>query len=686
VRIAIGMTTLAVIQARMGSSRLPGKVMEQLGSVPVLERVVRIARSILGVDETIVATSIAEGDKVISDWCGENGVKCFRGSEKDVLSRFAGAAKSESADTVMRLTADCPLLDPQVCGSVLALFKATKADFASNCSPANWPDGLDCEVFSAKALYQADEEATRLIEREHVTPFIHYNRERYAVRSIPCPIPGLHEDRWTLDDPEDLAFLREIVAHLPDDRPPSYLEVLDVLDRMPALRKLNAATGRNEGLRRTLYEEPDGPDRRYDKSRKLLGRARRSIPLGTQTFSKSYAQYPEKAPLFLTHGDGGRVWDVDANRYVDFVMGLLPVVLGYRDPDVDRAISDQLANGISFSLATELEIILAEKLIGIIPSAEMVRFGKNGTDATSAAVRLARAFTGRERIMASGYHGWQDWYIGATTRDKGVPEAVRALTHMVPYNDIQAIHELLQKHPSEFAALIMEPTNVVEPQPGYFDEIRELLSDNGVLLIFDEIITGFRFSLGGAQELYGVTPDLSCFGKSMGNGMPISAVMGRSDIMREMEEVFISGTFGGETLSIAAAIAVIEKMQHQPVIETLWETGERLAAGVNEKIAGQELGHVLSLKGAAPWKLLDFQDHPAADKETIRSVFIQEMLRHGVLLTSSHNVCYAHDDEDIASTLDAYDAALSVIQGGLSKGSLEKQLSGPVIEPIFKVH
>lgn len=679
------MNTVAIIQARMGSSRLPGKVMEELGSVPVLERVVRVARSTPGVDETIVATSGAEGDDVVSNWCKKNAVKCYRGSETDVLSRFAETAKAEAADIIMRLTADCPLLDPQVCGSVLALFKATKADFASNVSPATWPDGLDCEVFSAKALFEADAEATRLIEREHVTPFIHYNRDRYTVRSVPCPIPGLQDDRWTLDGPDDLTFLREVVSHLPDDRPPSYLEVLDVLDRMPALRKINAATGRNEGLSRTLNEEPDKPERAYGKSRELLDRARKSIPLGTQTFSKSYGQYPEKAPLFLTYGDGGCVWDVDANRYVDFVMGLLPVVLGYRDPDVDRAIADQLSNGISFSLATELEITLAEKLIEIVPSAEMVRFGKNGTDATSAAVRLARAFTGRDCIMASGYHGWQDWYIGATTRDKGVPAAVRALTHMVPYNDIEAIAGLLKEYPGEFAALIMEPTNITEPRPGYFDELKKLLGDNGVLLVFDEIITGFRFSLGGAQELFNVKPDLSCFGKSMGNGMPISAVMGRADIMHEMEEIFFSGTFGGETLSLAASIAVIEKMQGQPVIKTLWQTGHRLATGVKERIAGHGLDSVLSLKGMAPWKLLDFQDHPGASKEIIRTVFIQEMLRHGVLLTSSHNVCYAHNDEDIAATLDAYDATLALIQDGLSKGSLESKLSGPVIKPIFKV-
>ena len=679
------MTTLAIIQARMGSTRFPGKVMEDLGGRPVLQWIVRAARAIPGIDETIVATSTAKEDGEISDWCRRNDIKCFRGSELDVLSRFAGAAKTESADTIMRLTADCPLLDPQVCGTVLALFKECKANYASNCSPANWPDGLDCEVFSAKALFEAYKEAVLPIEREHVTPFIHANRKRYAIRSVPCPIPGRQDDRWTLDYPEDLEFLRQVVRHLAGDRPPSYLEVLRVLERMPSLREINSSVGRNAGFLRSIAEQPAEPERCYRQSRKLLDRALKSIPLGTQTFSKSHIQYPEKAPLFLTYGDGGCVWDVDANRYVDLVMGLLPVVLGYRDPDVDRAIANQLANGISFSLATELEVVLAEKLIEVIPSAEAVRFGKNGTDATSAAVRLARAFTGRDRIMASGYHGWQDWYIGATTRNKGVPKAVSDLTHMVPYNDIRAVRDLLRKHPGEFAALIMEPVNATEPGPGYFDELHEMLLANGVLLIFDEIITGFRYALGGAQELYGVKPDLSCFGKALGNGMPISAVTGRADVMREMEDIFFSGTFGGETLSIAAAIAVIEKMQREPVIETLWETGKRLSGPVAGKIADKGLGDVLSLRGAAPWTLLDFKGHPKARKEIIRSVFVQEMLRHGVLISGSHNVCYAHGAQDVAVVLRAYDAALDVIAGGLSAGSLEKSLSGPPIEPIFKV-
>jgi len=679
------MKTAAIIQARMGSSRLPGKVLENLGSMPVLEWVVRAARHIPGIEDVIVATSIAKDDDIIEAWCRDNTINDYRGSETDVLSRYADASTSCSADVIMRLTADCPFLDPQVCATVLALFTSTGVDYASNCSPANWPDGLDCEIFSTSVLAEANSEARLSVEREHVTPFINNNRHRYSIHSLSCPLPNLQRERWTIDRQEDLNFLRKVVSHLPNDRPPSYLEIIEVLVRHPGFRNINSGIERNEGYLKQLVENRPCPTKGYKNSKKLLMRAQKAIPTGSQTFSKSYLQYPKNSPLFLTYGDGGQVWDVDGNSYVDFVMGLLPNVLGYRDPDVDRAISRQLGNGITFSLATELEITLAEKLIQIIPSAEMVRFGKNGTDATSAAIRLARAFTSRERILACGYHGWQDWYIGATTRDKGVPKAVKELTHMVPYNDLGAISQLFSQYPNDFAALIMEPINTTEPQPGYFDELKELLHDNGCLLIFDEIITGFRFALGGAQELYGVKPDLSCFGKAMGNGMPISAVVGRADIMSEMGEIFFSGTFGGETLSLAAAIAVINKMQREPVIETLWDRGRSLAKRLEDLIKKHQMETVLSLEGSAVWKLLSFQDQGITRKELIRSVFIQEMLRQGILVTASHNISYAHSEENLAAALDAYNTVLPLVHQGLVDGTLERQMEGPIIEPVFAV-
>mgnify|MGYP006091269205 CR=1 FL=1 len=424
----------------------------------------------------------------------------------------------------------------------------------------------------------------------------------------------------------------------------------------------------------------------YKKSIELLKRSEKVIPLGSQTFSKSRLQYPlGHSPLFIDHGMGGRVWDVDGNEYIDLICGLLPVVLGYLDSDVDKAISKQLKSGITFSLSSELETQLAEKLVELIPCAEMVRFGKNGTDATSAAIRLARAFTGRDHIIALGYHGWQDWYIGSTTRNKGVPESVQNLTHKLPFNSIESVEEILAKYKNKVAAIILEPMSFDEPVPGYLEKLRNISYETGTILIFDEVITGFRFSIGGAQEYFGVTPDLATFGKAMGNGMPISAVVGRKDIMLEMEEVFYSGTFGGETLSIAAAIAVINKMISEPVIETLWKTGKYIALGVQKLILKHGLSDILSLSGKPPLTIIKFNNHIKADSDAIKTLYMIEMLDQGILTLGTHNICYAHSNEDILKIINAYDIVLNKISIELKTGKLEDRLPVPVIRPIFKV-
>ena len=425
---------------------------------------------------------------------------------------------------------------------------------------------------------------------------------------------------------------------------------------------------------------------RYQKSQELLVRALKVIPLGSQTFSKSHLQYPRnEAPLFLTHGKGGRVWDVDGNEYVDMVSGLLPVILGYQDSDVNAAIQAQLQKGISFSLGTELEVQLAERLIEIIPCAEMVRFGKNGSDATTAAVRLARAFTKRDRVAVCGYHGWHDWYVGATVRDYGVPKCVGELTHRFEYNNIDSLREILKSHPNEFATVIMEPMNVAEPQPGFLNAVKALAHQHGALFILDEIITGFRFSLGGAQSLFDVMPDLATFGKAMANGMPISAVVGRADVMSLLEDVFVSGTFGGEALSMAAALAVINKMQQTPVIEQLWEMGASLADAVRHEISTAKLDGVFSLSGMAPWMILTIHDAGDQSRELIKTVFMREMLRQGVLMQSSHNICYAHTVEDVDCVVNAYKNSFGLIANLLREDALEESLDGPVLKPVFSV-
>ncbi len=673
---------VAIIQARMGSSRLPGKVLVPLAGRHALARVCAAAAATPGIDAVIVATSDQTRDQAIADWCADNAVACHRGPAEDVLGRFLGAIEATGGDIVMRLTADCPLLDPEVCGQVLALLRLSGCDIASNASPPSWPDGLDCEVFTTAAILEAAREATLPAQREHVTPFLMANRERYEVRSLTCPLPGLAAYRWTLDTADDLAYLSRLCEALPGDGPPTLATILDTLRRHPALAAEGPGSQRNATYAGTAAAGEQG----FEASHALHKRAHAAIPLAAQTFSKAAEQYPQgRAPLFLSHGQGGRVWDVDGNEYVDLVCGLLAVGLGYCDADVDAAIRAQMSRGISFSLPTRLEAELAERLIDLVPCAEAARFGKNGTDATSAAVRVARSYTARDRVVVCGYHGWQDWYIGATSRHFGVPEGTRSLTLSIPFDDLAAMIATFAEHGSDIAAVILEPMTFSEPSAGYLEGVQALCRQHGTVLVFDEMVTGFRFAAGGAQTLLGVTPDLACFGKAMGNGMPISALVGKTELMAELERVFYSGTFGGEALSLAAAIAVIDKMAREPVLETIHAQGQKLAAAAAEAVERHGLGDVITIKGGPAWTQCAIADHASARKEAIRTLYMREMIAAGVLTQGTHNICYAHSDNDIALAARAYDRAMATIAEALAAGDLEARLGNAVIEPVFRV-
>jgi glutamate-1-semialdehyde aminotransferase/RimJ/RimL family protein N-acetyltransferase len=419
----------------------------------------------------------------------------------------------------------------------------------------------------------------------------------------------------------------------------------------------------------------------------MYRRAEATNPLASQTFSKSAMQFVKgAAPLFLDHGKGCRVWDIDGNEYLDYMMGLLPVVLGYCDPHVDQAIQLQLGKGITFSLATTLEAELAEVLVDLIPCAEMVRFGKNGSDATTAAVRLARAHAGRDRIACCGYHGWHDWYIGTTSRDIGVPSGIRGLTHQFPYNDADALKKLLGDRPDEFAAVIMEPMQFEEPSPGYLETVRELTDKHGVVLIFDEIVTGFRIDIGGAQAHFGVTPDLACFGKSMGNGMPISAVVGQANIMRGMEDIFFSGTFGGETLSLAATLATIDKLQRENAVFQMKQYGAKWTDGMANLLTRHGLDGDFAVNGAPWWPRLQVIGGGELPANLITSLLRQEAIANGILQLSSCNLSYAHVSEDVLEeTLARWDRTFAMTADHLRSNDAPARLRGQPVRPVFQV-
>jgi glutamate-1-semialdehyde 2,1-aminomutase len=418
----------------------------------------------------------------------------------------------------------------------------------------------------------------------------------------------------------------------------------------------------------------------------MLERALKVIPLGTQTFSKSHTQYPHgAAPFFIARAHGSQAWDVDGNQYTDFVNALASVTLGHCDPDVTAAVQAQLKEGTIFTLAHPLEIEVAELIVDMVPCAEMVRFGKNGSDATSGAIRAARAFTGRERVAVCGYHGWQDWYIGSTTRNKGVPEAVRALTGTFAYNDLNSLQALLEKHPAEFAAVILEPMNVEEPASGFLRGVKNLAHEHGALLVFDETITGFRYSPGGAQELFGVTPDLATFGKGLANGYPLAAVAGRADVMKEFEEVFYSFTMGGEALSLAAAKATLLKLRREKIIESVAAKGVRLRDQLKAAIARHGAEKYFTVKGHPSWSFFVVGGLPAEQFWQVKTYWMQEMLARGILSVGTHNLTYAHSDADIDHLLEAYDEVIPLLKQAIESNDVLSQLHCKPLQPLFRL-
>jgi glutamate-1-semialdehyde aminotransferase len=420
------------------------------------------------------------------------------------------------------------------------------------------------------------------------------------------------------------------------------------------------------------------------RSEELLERAARVIPGSTQTLSKGPSQWVQGiAPGYIERGEGAYLYDVDGNRYLDFPMALGPVILGYGHPAVTEAIERQLRDGIVFTLPHPLEVELAERVLGLLPGAERIRFAKSGSDVNSAAVRVARAFTGRDRVLCCGYHGWHDWYIGSTSRSLGIPSAVRELVGGFAFNDLDSLDAALAAHPEEIAAVILEPAGASEPEPGFLEGVIERAHEAGALVIFDEIITGFRLAPGGAQERYGVRADLATYGKALGNGMPISALAGRAEVMGVLDEVFFSGTHGGETLSMAAAVAVLDTLDDGAYVQ-LHRGGERLRAGIEQAIADAGLEDQVRIGGAAPRTVVDVRE-PEGEAPGLlaKSVVQQELMRRGVLFNGSNFISLAHTEEDLDLAIEAYGAALGRLAEGLPDG-LEAMLEGSPVQPAFR--
>lgn len=417
------------------------------------------------------------------------------------------------------------------------------------------------------------------------------------------------------------------------------------------------------------------------ESQKLLERARGLIPAFTQTLGKGPTQHVQGVcPVYLKRGKGSHVWDVDGNEYLDYTMAYGPLSLGYAYPKVDEAIRRQLEDGITFTLMHPLEVEAAELLREVLPNAESVRFSKTGADATTAAVRVSRAFTGREKVLCCGYHGWHDWYVGVTDRNQGVQKSVQDSTFTFNYNDLEGFAQSID---SDTACVIMEPFVFEEPKPGFLEEVQKICKKNGTLLIFDEMWTGFRMAVGGAQEYYGIKPDLATYSKAMANGMPISAIVGRQDVMSLFnEKIWFFTTFGGEALSLAATIATITELKEKNVPAYLRQLGDRLKKGYSE-IAERNKMTFTKCVGQGYRSLVTF-DASAGNPLELKSLMQQELIKRGILWTGFHTMSFSHTEQEVDYTLSVYEEVMPLIKQAVENRNVRALLRGEPVSPVFR--
>lgn len=430
----------------------------------------------------------------------------------------------------------------------------------------------------------------------------------------------------------------------------------------------------------------------FDKSKKLRDKAHRLIPGGAHTYSKGDDQFPEEAPSFIEKGEGCHVWDIDNNEFIDYGMGLRSVTLGYNYKSVIDSAYAQMLKGNNFTRPSTIEMECAERMISLVKGMDMCKFSKNGSTATTAAVKLARGYTGRNyiaRCAEQPFFSYDDWFIGSTSMNAGIPEQTRNLTLQFSFNNIDSLKKLFVEYPNDIACVILEPSTHIEPVQGFLQDVKEVCKKNGAVFILDEMITGFRWHLNGAQAYYNVEPDLCTFGKGMANGFSVSALLGKKEIMDigsiygEHERLFlISTTHGAENLSLSACLKTIEEYEKNNVVKYMWKQGRKLISGITKAIDNNNLSDYIETKGVPCCPVIMFKDENKNISMDYRTLFLQETIKRGVLMPYIA-VSYSHTDKDIDKTIQVVNDSLGVYKKALETG-IEKYLIGKSVKPVFR--
>jgi glutamate-1-semialdehyde 2,1-aminomutase len=441
---------------------------------------------------------------------------------------------------------------------------------------------------------------------------------------------------------------------------------------------------------------PSAAERRFERSQAAQARLHEVVPGGAHTYARGEDQYPEGMAPVIARGEGARVWDVDGNTFVEYGMGLRSVTLGHAYAPVTAAVSETISRGVSFSRPSALELEAAETFLRQVPGADMVKFAKNGSDVTNAAVKLARAATGRKRVAicrTQPFFSTEDWFIGTTPMAAGVLDEEAGLTLGFDYNDLDSVRALVREHPDDIACFVLEPaTSQAEPEPGFLPGLRRLADEHGIVLIFDEMVTGMRWSLHGAQHVYGVRPDLSTWGKALGNGFPVAALAGRRELMElgglrtDQPRVFLlSTTHGAESAGLAAYLAVNKAYRDRDVVAEMDHAGALLAASVTEQVVRAGLQDHIEVLGRPSCLVFATRDAHRQPSQAYRALFMQELIRHGVL-GQSFVISAAHTAEDIDCTVAAVGEALGVYACALESGTTDGWLAGRPVAPALRKH
>ena len=638
-----------IIQARLESKRLPKKVLKIINKKTILKTLFDRLKCSKLVDKIILAIPKNSNNHELKKYILKNKFKnLYEGSPNDVLSRYYGAAKKFSSDIIIRITADCPLIDSKLLDQMILKFIESNVNYLSNTLIPTYPDGYDVEIFDFETLKKTFKDAKQESEREHVTLYIKKNKDKFKIKNF-SHSSNLSNLRLTLDEEDDFKLISNVTNLMKDKYFFDLKDVEKLYKKKPELFKLNSQITRDEGMI-------------LSKGQKLWKRAQTIIPNGNMLLSKNPSRFfnLKNWPVYFKKTKGCEVWDLDNKKFYDFsFMGIGTNILGYSNSIVDNAVRKTISNGNLSTLNCPEEVELAEKLIEMHPWAHMVHFARSGGEANAIAIRIARAATNKDKVVVCGYHGWHDWYLSANLSNKnnldthlssdlntkGVPKNLKNSIYTFDYNDFEKLSKIIAND-KQIGIIKMEVQRDKKPKNNFLKKVRELANKNGIILIFDECTSGFRETYGGLHLKHNVIPDIAMFGKALGNGYAITAVVGKREYMRSTKDTFISSTFWTERVGPTAGIATLNVMQKLKSWEKISDTGRY----IKKRISILATKSKIKIEFSGLDSLINFKF-----KSKYNDLFIKfltfEMLKKGFLAKNSLYVSLAHSNDLIEEYL-----------------------------------